>query len=110
MEMISWRGSARVAVLYFLTSRALIFGIWLCASCITVDTPPAGTVFGAATISLDGSRIATGLRKLAFYNDAGWYAGIAGEGYGRVDSIARAWRTEHFFRCIRCCGAAQPRW
>jgi hypothetical protein len=79
--LVGWLHSLRVAAFAYAFSRALIFAVWVLVAQLQVE-PPLGRE-GLARPSADvvPGALAQTLRRLALYNDAGWYLTIAEHGY-----------------------------
>lgn len=81
MNTFVWRQSFFVSVRIFLISRIIIFSIWAGAGCLNVLAQPVGATFRDSIIELNSNCLVESFRKLAKYNDAGWYYDIAVNGY-----------------------------
>ncbi|WP_129831330.1 hypothetical protein [Pseudolysobacter antarcticus] len=79
--MPTFNRSLAASLCVFLLSRLIIFGIWSSVACINVVTPSIDEAFADVNIVIDADRVGPELRKIALYNDASWYYGIALNGY-----------------------------
>jgi hypothetical protein len=80
-RIAGWRSALTVAAYYFLLSRFLVLGVWVGASSLNVLAPADSGTFADSTIVIDRDATWSRLAKLATYNDGGWYADIASNGY-----------------------------
>jgi hypothetical protein len=78
---MDWSVALRVAGIPFLISRLLILLLWAGSVGITpvVSNPPPAAQ--DVHVVIDAMKTADRLRTMAIANDAGWYYGIAEEGY-----------------------------
>jgi hypothetical protein len=78
---MDWSVALRVAGIPFLISRLLILLLWAGSVGITpvVSNPPSAAQ--DVHVVIDAMKTADRLRTMAIANDAGWYYGIAEEGY-----------------------------
>lgn len=80
-KIADWLRSLRVALFAYALSRGLILAVWVLATQLQLDRPPGREQLALPTAEVAAEAPAQVLRKLALYNDAGWYLTIAEHGY-----------------------------
>jgi hypothetical protein len=76
-----WLRSLRVALFAYALSRALIFGVWVLVAQLQLEQPIGREGLARPSADVAHEAPAQILRRLASYNDGGWYMTIAEHGY-----------------------------